>query len=291
LSAAREEILLGKLRGLESRVHLMAFAAPFPAVQHLKAADVALTINILGYDPILPPPAGLASENLEYTYLTAARVNDLHYRGRQVKAWTVNDATSWALMRSWGVDAIITNKVTEYLRWAATNCPSGTSTPPPGVHEYVTNKSVETDLTGWTGTWSLNSVNTRVSGGYDGSYAIRSVNNSSAAAQHGFTSKPETLDGTTNATVGGKTYTASAWVKPDIAGQKLNLYIRERNAAGATVGSKTATISTVAGWQPISASYSSVASGNRISLTLWSTTSLAAKGFTADALSFTTPNN
>ncbi len=285
LSAAREQILLNKLRGLESRVHVMAFAAPFPAVQHLKTADPALTISILGYDPILPPPAGIVSENLEYTYLTAARVSDLHYRGQQVKAWTVNDATNWARLRQWGVDAIITNKVTEYLQWEATACPSST---PPAGHEYVINKSVETDLTGWTGLWSSNSVSTRVSGGYDGNYAIRSVNSSSAAAQHGFTSSPETLDGTTNATAAGKTYTASVWVKPDVAGQKLNLYVRERNSNGATVGSKTGVLTTLAGWQQLTTTYSAVASSNRISLTVWSSGSAATKGFTADSMSFTT---
>jgi glycerophosphoryl diester phosphodiesterase len=286
VTAAQEQILLTKLRGLESRVHVMAFANRFPTVQHLKAADPSLTVEILGYDPIVPAPVGVVSENLEYTYVTTARVADLHYRGQAVKAWVANSSTAWASLRQMGVDAIITNKVADYLHWAATACPSST----PGVQEFVTNRSVETDLTGWTGTWSANSVTSRVSGGYDGSYAIRSVNSSSAAAQHGFTSKPETLDGTTNATVAGKAYTASVWVKPDLAGQKLNLYVRERNAAGTTVGSKTAVLTAATGWQQLVAGYTSVGSGNRISLTVWSTTSASNQGFTADALSFTTPN-
>ena len=288
ITATQEQILLAKLRGLESRVHVMAFANRFPTVQHLKAADPSLTVEILGYDPIIPAPSGVVSENLEYTYVTAARVADLHYRGQAVKAWVANSPTAWASLRQMGVDAIITNKVADYLTWAATTCPSGTSTP--GVHEFVTNKSLETDLTGWTGTWSANSVSSRVSGGYDGSYAIRSVNNSASAAQHGFTSKPETLDGTTNATVAGKAYTASVWVKPDLAGQKLNLYVRERNPAGTTVGSKTTVITATSGWQQLATTYTSVGSGNRISLTVWSTTSASSQGFTADALSFTTPN-
>jgi glycerophosphoryl diester phosphodiesterase len=289
ITTEQEQILLAKLRGLESRVHVMAFANRFPTVQHLKAADPSLTVEILGYDPIVPAPSGVVSENLEYTYLTAARVADLHYRGFDVKGWVANSPTAWASLRQMGVDAIITNKVADYLHWAATTCPSGTSTPP-AVREFVTNQSVETDLTGWTGTWSANSLNTRVSGGYDGSYAIRSVNNSTSAAQHGFTSKPETLDGTTNATAAAKAYTAGVWVKPDVVGQKLNLYVRERNSAGTTVGSKTATITTTSGWQHLAAAYTAAATGNRISLTVWATTSAANQGFTADSLSFTTPN-
>ncbi|QNE18457.1 hypothetical protein F1D05_11790 [Kribbella qitaiheensis] len=288
ITAAQEQILLTKLRGLESRVHVMAFANRFPTVQHLKVADPALTVEILGYDPIVPAPGGVVSENLEYTYVTAARVSDLHYRGFDVKAWVANSPSAWANLRQLGVDAIITNKVADYLHWAAATCPSGTSTP--GVQEFVANKSVETDLTGWAGKWSASSVNTRVSGGYDGSYGVRSVNGSTAAGRHGFTSKPETLDGTTYASVAGRAYTAGVWVKPDVAGQKLNLYVRERNSAGAIVGSKTATITAAAGWQRLSVIYSSVATGNRIGLTVWSTTSPPGQGFTADSLSFTTPN-
>jgi hypothetical protein len=66
--------------------------------------------------------------------------------------------------------------------------------------------------------------------------------------------------------------------------------VRERNSAGATVGSKTATITATTGWQQLVAGYTSVATGNRISPTIWSTTSAPNQGFTADWLGFTTPH-
>ena len=579
ITTAQEQILLQKLQGHEDQVHIMAFANRFPTVQHLKAADPAFTASILGYDPILPPPAGIASEDLEYTYITAARVNQLHALGLKVKAWTPDNATAWASMRQMGVDVIITNKVRDYINWAKTTCPTqpaptapnvsmntpvsnelrGTETisatasdavsissvqfqldganlggadtaapytfdwdtttatygvhslravatnnsglqtisspvsltvnnaplpptaptvsiqnpiagstlrgiesvsadasdaasvssvqfqlddtdlgipitsapyaldldttlvsdgahtlraiatnefglqttslgvpitvnnsivapptaptvsvsapiagatlngvqmitadasddvavnsvqfqldgvnlgaadttapystswdtttvangthvlraiatndsglqtissevsvnvnnvvAPPATKEFVTNASFETDLNGWTGLWSTNSKSTRIAGGYGGGYALRSVNTAVAPTQHGFTSKPETLDGTTNATVAGKVYTGTVWVKPDVTNQKINLYVRERDAAGNTVSSKTITVTTKnLNWQQLTNVYTAAGTGNRISITVWATSSAQNQGFLADMLSFTALN-
>jgi glycerophosphoryl diester phosphodiesterase len=382
ITTAQEQILLQKLQGHEDQVYIYAFANRYPTVQHLKAADPAFTTSILGYDPILPPPAGIASEDLEYTYLTQARVDQLHALGLKVKAWTPDNATAWASMRQMGVDVVITNKSRDYLNWAKATCPadptpsapivsmsaptasstvSGTTTisanasdagaitsvqfqlnganlgnavtsapysldwdttavadgtytlravatnsaslqttsqqvtvtvkntvtVPPTTVEYVINKSFESDITGWTGLWSANSKSTRIAGGYDGGYSIRSVNTSSAAAAHGFTTKPEVLDGVTNATVAGKAYAATAWVRPDSVGQKLNLYVRERDIAGNTVGSKTVTVTTKdTNWQQITNTYGAAHTGDRISITIYSASSATNKGFNADLISF-----
>lgn len=579
VTATQEQILLQKLAGHEDQVHLMAFANRFPTVQRLKAANPAFVISILGYDPILPPPAGIVSEDLEYTYITAARVSQLHSLGLKVKAWTADNATAWASMRQMGVDVVITNKVRDYINWAKVTCPADptptaptvsmqapasgselrgvqtigasasdavsvssvqfqldgvnlgmadTTTPytldwdtttatdgahslraiatnnsglqttsspvsitvnnapipptaptvsirtpiansrlsgtqpiiadasdaasvssvqfqldgvdfgtpiaeapyildwdttlvndgtytlratatnefglqttssdvvvtvnntvvtpptaptvamnspidgsvltgtqtigadasdevsvssvqfqldgvnlgtadttapystnwdtttasngthvlraiatnnsglqtvseevnatvsniaPPTTKEFVTNTSFETDLNGWTGLWSTNSRSTRVTGGYAGGYAHRSVNTAVAPTQHGFTSKPEVLDGTTNATVAGKVYTGTVWVKPDVIGQKINLYVRERNAAGTTVGSKTITVTTKnLNWQQLTNVYAATGTGNRISVTVWAASSAQNQGFLADMVSFTALN-
>jgi glycerophosphoryl diester phosphodiesterase len=565
ISTAQEEILLSKLQGHEDQVHIYAFSNRYPTVQHLKAADPAFTTSILGYDPILPPPAGIASEDLEYTYLTQARVDQLHSLGLKVKAWTPDNATAWTNMRNMGVDTIITNKTRDYLTWAKATCPaptvsitgptagstvSGTtqvvtadatdaaavssvqfqldgvnlgtpdtaapyaanwdtttatngthtlraiatnssswqttsssvnvtvnntssssptvsvtapaanstvsstqtvtadasddsavtsvqfqldganlgtadttapystdwntttatngthaltaivtddsslqttsstvnvtvnntvtSTPPTvsmtgptggsnvsgtsqavtasasdtiavssvqfqldgvnlgtadttapysvnwntvaaanGVHslraiatnsgslqttssgvnvtvsnptttEYVTNPSVETDMTGWNALWSTNSVNTRVSGGYDGTYAVRSVNNSSATAAHGFSGNPKILDGTANATVAGKIYTGTVWVKPDYIGQKINLYLREQDAANATVSSRTVTVTAAnTNWVNLTNAYTAAATGNKLNVSVWAN-STANQGFLSDLFSLTT---
>lgn len=121
--------------------------------------------------------------------------------------------------------------------------PDPNPVPTPTLHEFVGNTSLETDLTGWTGLYSTTSKNTRVSGGYDGLYSWRSVNNTSTTGTNGFIDKPTWLDGTSGkATIAGTAYVASVWVKPNVAGQKINLYLRERNAAGTTVSSKTVTV-------------------------------------------------
>lgn len=287
VTTAQEQILVERLQGHEAQIDLYAFANRFATVQHVKDVLPLLDISILGYDPVQPPPAGIVSEDLEYTYLTQARVDQLHSQGLKVKAWTVNATGSWDTLRAMGVDAIITNKVADYLAWCGTPVPDPTPTPvPPTTTEYVANPGAEVDLTGWTGLWTATSKTTRVAGGHDGSWAFRNINGATTAAQNGFTSKPETLDGTTTATTAGKVYTGSVWVKPDTVGQKLNLYVRERNAAGTTVSSKTATITTVAGWQKLTNAYTAQGIGNRISVTVWATSSAAGKGFTADSLSF-----
>ncbi|WP_133798223.1 glycerophosphodiester phosphodiesterase family protein [Kribbella caucasensis] len=288
VTTTQQQVLLTKLAGLEARVHLQAFANRLAPVQSMKTANPALTISVLGYDPISPSPTGIASQNLEYTYISASEVAALHTQGLKVKAWTANNSTAWANLRSMGVDAIITNKVRDYLTWAASTCPTEPPPPPPPVTEYVTNKSVETDLAGWTGLWTSTSTNTRVTGGYDGAYAIRSQNGATGTAQHGFSSSPRVLDGTPGkATVAGKTYVGSAQVKPGVTGQKINLYLRERNAAGTTVGSKTIVKTTSGtGWQSIAGTYTAVGTGNTITYTLWATSG-AGVSFYADLFSFT----
>ena len=107
--------------------------------------------------------------------------------------------------------------------------------PPPPPTQWVKNPSVESGLTGWTGLYNKTSKTSRVAGGQDGSYAVRSVNNSAGAAANGIADKPHWIDGTPGkATVAGKVYTASAWVKADTVGQKIVLFLRETNSAGKT---------------------------------------------------------
>jgi hypothetical protein len=169
-----------------------------------------------------------------------------------------------------------------------TEIPVGTNpVPTPTLHEFVGNSSLETDLTGWAGLYSTTSKNTRVSGGYDGAYSLRSVNNSSATGANGFIDKPTWLDGTANkATVAGTTYTGSVWVKPDVAGQKINLYLRERNVAGTTINSKTVTVTTATtNWVQIVNAYTAQQTGDNVGFYVYGSNITAGKGFNADKLS------
>lgn len=164
--------------------------------------------------------------------------------------------------------------------------------PVPTLHEYVGNPSLEANLTGWTGLYNTTSQNSRVSGGFDGSYSLRSVNNTSGTGSNGFISKPMWLDGTSGkATVAGSVYTGSLWVKPDTAGQKINVYLRERNANGSTVGSKTVTVTTTTtNWVQVTNAYTAAQTGSSLGFYVYATSVLAHQGFNADALSLTTPN-
>jgi outer membrane biosynthesis protein TonB len=170
--------------------------------------------------------------------------------------------------------------------------PTPAPAPTPAVQEYVTNQSLETDLTGWTGVQSSVSVSTRVAGGYDGSYAIRSVNNSNSTTSNGFISKPHWLDGTTGkATLAGKVYTGSVWVKPDFVGQKVNLYLREMDSNKNTVSSTTVVLTAHStGWQQMINPYTAHGSGNALGFYVFASNSAAHTGFNADLLSLTTPN-
>ncbi len=119
------------------------------------------------------------------------------------------------------------------------------------------------------------------------------MNNSAAAAANGIADKPHWIDGTpAKATVAGKVYTASAWVKVDAAGQKIVLFLRETNSAGKlknvapnTVG--TTVVAKNTGWFPISVVYPAAASGDSLTFQVYCAKSAAHKGFTADSFSLT----
>jgi hypothetical protein len=170
--------------------------------------------------------------------------------------------------------------------------PDPAPAPAPATQEFVTNPSFEADLSGWTGVETATSLNTRVAGGYDQAYSLRSVNNSSTAANNGFISKPSWLDGSAGkATVAGKVYSGSVWIKPDYVGQKFNLYLREISPSNTTVGSKTTTLTAAStNWQKLTNDYMAKGSGNSLSFHVFTTSAAARSGFNADALSLTTTN-
>jgi glycerophosphoryl diester phosphodiesterase len=249
LTAAQEQVVLSKLQGLEDRVYLNGFSARLSSLQHLKAANPALHTSLLTYSPVLPIPAGIEGEDMEYTYITSANVAQLHNAGAVVRAWVPNSATNWSSLRTSGVDGIMTNKTTAYMDWANTTCPVTNPDPDPEPEptptekEFVTNQGFEANLTGW-GKATTASQNTRITGGYVGGYALRSVNNSSAKAKTGFMSSPSWINGESGKAANqGSVYTASAWVKPDFVGQHIAIYLKETNpSTNASFGSKTITL-------------------------------------------------
>lgn len=156
--------------------------------------------------------------------------------------------------------------------------------------EYITNTDFESSLTGW-GTATTTSRNSRVAGGYESSYAIRSINNSSSNTKHGFMASPAPIDGKTTFTAAGRMYDASVWVKPDVAGQRISVYMREVNPSGTTVKSKTVTLTTNStNWQRLTATYDAAGTGNKLDIHIFATNSASQSGFVADKVSLTSTN-
>ncbi|MCW2712668.1 MAG: glycoside hydrolase family 48, partial [Marmoricola sp.] len=152
ISASQEQVLLDKLRGLEGQVHVNAFAPHLASIQRLKAANPMLDISLVTYSPVLPVPDGISGQDLESSYVTAERVAELHAAGMTVRAWVPNSVTAWQDLRDMGVDAIMTNSTSAYVKWAATQC--GVSPPaPPGAADQ-TGPSVTASLPGDTATVS-----------------------------------------------------------------------------------------------------------------------------------------
>jgi Carbohydrate binding domain/Purple acid Phosphatase, N-terminal domain len=164
--------------------------------------------------------------------------------------------------------------------------PSPTTTvtppPPPTPHEYVGNPSIETDLTGWAGVYSSASRTTRVAGGYDGSYSLRSQNGTSATANIGVVSKPNWL---VNGSVAGLTYTSSVWVSTD-RGEKVTLLVKELSPSNAVVASTTKVVTTTStAWTQLSMPVVAKNNGDSLGIYLWAASLPAAVGFKADLFS------
>ena len=73
--------------------------------------------------------------------MTAERVSQLHAAGLSARVWVPNNQTAWRALRDVGVDAIMTNNVSAYLQWAATEC-SGETPPTDQTAPSVSQSSV-----------------------------------------------------------------------------------------------------------------------------------------------------
>lgn len=156
-----------------------------------------------------------------------------------------------------------------------------------GSRQWVTNQSVETDLTGWTGLWNSASKVTRVTtDGFSGSAGVQVARTSGTGAA-GVNSKPKPVTSTVAAT----SYTASVWVKGKVAGQVIVLLLKETTPAGAAVGSKTVSVTVPdTGWHQLSLVYPAARSGDQLTVSVYCNNLPAAGWFRADLMSLTSPS-
>jgi hypothetical protein len=161
---------------------------------------------------------------------------------------------------------------------------------PPLPREWVTNPSVETDLTGWTGRYgpSANVTVTRstADGAHSGTAAIKVAGEPGANnLNSGFNDNPRLIAGTS----GGTPYTASVWVYPMHANQVIELRLREWSTSGALVSERSATITGPGQWQQLTATLTPAQSGTRLAFAVFARDLDAGEAFLADDLSLTTP--
>ena len=121
------------------------------------------------------------------------------------------------------------------------------STPPP--QNLVGNPGFEVDTTGWSGPLA------RVSGGHSGSWSAKLTNTGTAAATITLNDHPNWV-----ATTSSGTYTASIWVRGDVAG--ATAYLKLREYQGSTkVGEKTVQVVLTTDWQQLTVSMVPAAPG------------------------------
>lgn len=160
----------------------------------------------------------------------------------------------------------------------------------PPAYQWASNPGVEHTMTGWGGRYGRSpqvSVIRDRSAAHTGSYGIKVTGLPGAQnLVSGFSDKPRWVP----STVLGTTYTASAWVRPSFAGQKITLRLSEWNGR-IMVGSRAVTITArAAGWQQLRQSLIAVRSGDQLSFSVYADGISAGQYFYADDFSLTSPS-
>jgi glycerophosphoryl diester phosphodiesterase len=93
-----------------------------PALRHLRALAPEARIGLTWVKPE-PPPATLLHElaaeywNPMFRLVTAQQVDDVHQLGLKVSTWTVDERRHMARVVDAGVDAVVSNRIGELLRY------------------------------------------------------------------------------------------------------------------------------------------------------------------------------
>jgi Tol biopolymer transport system component len=119
-----------------------------------------------------------------------------------------------------------------------------------GTSAIVGNSSFEGGVSGWNVSGSDPGVSlSRVAGGHGGDWAAQ-LSNDGGAATCLLNDAPNWVTAT-----GEGAYTASLWVRSDVAGATLKLKVREYNTSGGLVDEASSAIVLTTSWQPVSVPY------------------------------------
>jgi hypothetical protein len=162
--------------------------------------------------------------------------------------------------------------------------------PPPQPRQWVGNQSVETDMTGWGGTYAGSpyvSITRDSGAAHSGSYSIKVTGLTGASnLASGFNDNPRWV----MSTAAGTTYSQSAWVDPTFVGQRITMRLREWNGSTLVTDKFVTLTAATTGWQQLSQALTAAGSGNQLSFAVYSNSITAGQYFYADDFSLTTPN-
>lgn len=161
--------------------------------------------------------------------------------------------------------------------------------PPPTVWQWVSNQSIEVDMTGWTGKYGGNanvSVTRDTTQAHSGTASIKVTGLSGASnLSSGFNDSPKWV---TNATA-GTTYTGSVWVKTSGVGHSVTLRLREWNGSTLVTDSKVTVPSPGTDWFEITNQITAAQNGTQLAFAVYGNDVDAGEFFYADDLSLTSP--
>jgi len=177
---------------------------------------------------------------------------------------------------------------------SGSNCSAGDTTTisipptPPTLLELIGNQSVESNMTGWGGTYGTSpyvTVTRDTTTGHTGTASLKVTALTGASnLSSGFNDNPRWVTNTT----AGKVYNQSVWVKAGFAGQKINLRLREWQGSTLVTDALVTYTTTSTNWEQITQQFTAAATGNQLSFAVYGNKMNAGQYFYADDMSLTT---
>lgn len=158
--------------------------------------------------------------------------------------------------------------------------------PTPTNHLASCDVGVETALSCFGGTYASPVKPTRsTSAAHQGTASVQVRNTTTATGAYGLNLNPRPV----SSTQVGRTYTASAYVRPEVAGTPITLVLRESRPDGGKPanGSRTVTITPpTTGWTRVEVAYTAKEAGNTLSYSIYASLP-ASRLFRADTFALT----
>jgi hypothetical protein len=235
---------------------------------------------------VTPPSANVAVGATQQLTATARDAGGNVLTGRTITWASDNTAvasvTTGGLVR--GVTAGSANVTATCEGQSGSSAITVTTTTDPvaGLPNLVRNPSFETDLSGWGPFYG--STIERVSGGYDGLYALQMTGTTALDWGFGVNDSPDWIRPTTAA---GKRYRFTAWVRSAASHGVARVRVREYSiATKALLGQLSSFgVALTPMWQPCVVDYTTLSAGSTLDLQVKESPLVANEVFLTDAIS------